>query len=130
MSDDAQSGWQRVCGSGELTNRPVGRTIRDTAVVLFRDEQGRAAALLDRCPHGLGPLSTGYVAGDVIVCAYHGLRVDRRGECVDARIESASRDAARVDSFPLEERDGGLWIWMGDPTRADPSLIAVHREDR
>ena len=75
-------------------------------------------ALRDRCPHGLGPLSTGYMEGDVIVCAYHGLRVDRRGYCVDSRIEDSARDAARVESFVVEERDGMLWVWMGDQARA------------
>ena len=89
-------------------------------LVLFRDARGQAAALFDRCPHGLGPLSTGYVSGDVLVCAYHGLHVDRRGECVDRRLSREAREVSRVDSFAVEERDGILWIRMDDPARVIP----------
>lgn len=120
MSRNAHNGWQAAGRSEELTDRPLGRCILDTPVVLFRDADGKAVALRDRCPHGLGPLSTGYMSGEVIVCAYHGLRVDKRGHCVDSRIDESARDAARVDCFAVEERDGILWIWMGDPGLRGP----------
>ena len=115
--------WCMAGRSEELTDTPLGRCLQDTPLVLFRDAQGRAAALRDRCPHGLGPLSTGYVSGDLLVCAYHGLHVDSRGNCVDSRLCSSARDAAKVDCFAVEERDGILWIWMGDPARVDRTLL-------
>lgn len=115
MSEDARNAWHVACRSDELTDRPLGLSILDTPLVLFRDADGHAVALLDRCPHGLGPLSTGYMSGEVIVCAYHGLRVDKRGYCVDSRVDSAAREASKVDSFAVNERDGVLWVWMGDP---------------
>ena len=31
--------------------------------------------------------------------------------------------AARIKSFPVAERYSALWIWMGDPVRADPDSI-------
>lgn len=111
MSD--ASGWHPVCRSDELTDRPIGRVVAEIPVVLFRDAGGRAAALHDRCPHGLGPLSTGYVCDDVIVCAYHGLRVDRQGACVDSRLSPEAREAARLDSYEVEEREGMLWVRLG-----------------
>ncbi len=123
MYEGVRNAWHVAGRSEELTVRPLGRRLLDTPVVLFRDATGQAAALLDRCPHGLGPLSTGYVSGDVLVCAYHGLRVDQRGECVDSRLSCAARDAAKVDNFAVEELDGILWIWMGDQLRADRTLI-------
>lgn len=119
MTLDAQSAWHAAGRSEELADRPLGCRVLDTPLVLFRDGDGQAVALLDRCPHGLGPLSTGYMSGEVIVCAYHGLRVDKRGNCVDSRIDSSARDAARVDSFAVEERNGILWVWMGDQDRVD-----------
>lgn len=117
MFDDVKNAWHLACESAELRDRPLGLRLLDTPLVLFRNVEGEVAALLDRCPHGLGPLSTGYVSGDVLVCAYHGLRVDRRGECIDSRLSSSARDAAKVASFAVEELDGMVWIWMGDPTR-------------
>jgi len=123
MADDAKDTWHLAARSEELTNRPLGRRIQDVSVVLFRDETGQAAALFDRCPHGLGPLSTGYVCGEVLVCAYHGLRVDRRGVCVDERLNEEARAASTTTCYAVEERDGLLWIWMGDPARADRARI-------
>ena len=122
--------WHPAARSQELTDRPLGRCILDTPVVLFRDAGGHAVALRDRCPHGLGPLSTGYMSGEVIVCAYHGLRVDKRGNCVDSRIEESARDAARVDSFAVQEREGILWVWMGDPALAGAWLPGLESHQR
>ena len=59
-----------------------------------------------------------------MVCGYHGLTFDRTGACVAAPTQ---RDApprrAAVRSYPVEDRWGLLWIWMGDAARADPAAI-------
>jgi vanillate O-demethylase monooxygenase subunit len=113
MNDVVRDGWHVACRSDELADYPIGRMVGDLAVVLFRDAEGRAAALHDRCPHGLGPLSTGHVSGDVIVCAYHGLRVNRHGACVDSRLAPEAREAAKLESYAVEEREGLLWVRIG-----------------
>ncbi len=105
-------GWQAAARSEELTDAPLARCLSGKPVVLFRGEDGQAAALFDRCPHGLGPLSTGYVSGDLLICAYHGLRMDRRGVCVDSRLNDEAREASKIESFAVEERDGVVWIRM------------------
>jgi phenylpropionate dioxygenase-like ring-hydroxylating dioxygenase large terminal subunit len=115
--------WQVAARSEELTDMPLARCLQETKVVMYRGADGSAAALLDRCPHLDAPLSTGSTTGDLIVCAYHGMRVNRDGACVDSRLNDEARAAARVRSFPLVERDGVLWIWMGDAASADVSLI-------
>jgi vanillate O-demethylase monooxygenase subunit len=127
MPSLSMSAWHEAARSEELVDRPLGCLILDTPIVLFRDADGQPVALRDRCPHGLGPLSTGYMTGEVIVCAYHGLRVDKRGNCVDSRVDGASRDAARVDSFAVEERDGILWVWMGDQACVDRDAPELRR---
>jgi vanillate O-demethylase monooxygenase subunit len=103
-------GWHAVARSEELQDKPLARAFDDTPVVLYRGADGQAAAMVDRCPHGLGPLSTGYVAGNLLICAYHGLRMDRRGECVDSRLSDEAREASRVQTFQVDERDGTVWI--------------------
>ena len=100
------------------------RRILDTPVMLYRKGDGEAVAMQDRCPHRFAPLSHGNKrAGDDVICAYHGLRFDSGGRCVlsphgDGRIPGA----AKVRSFPLVERHGFLWIWMGEAV-ADPALV-------
>jgi vanillate O-demethylase monooxygenase subunit len=70
-------------------------------------------------------LSEGKVGKYGIACGYHGMTFDRNGLCTanptqpDVRIPPQ----AKVRSFPLVERHGFLWIWMGEPALADPDQI-------
>lgn len=98
------------------------RQMLDQDVVLYRGADGIARALADRCPHRFVPLSAGSVLEDTIQCAYHGLRFGPDGRCVHNPHGTVPK-AARVRSYPLVERYSLLWIWMGEPDRADAGLI-------
>src|SRR5690606_34546041 len=67
--------------------------------------------------------SRGRREGDCLRCMYHGLKFDRSGQCVEIPAQDRIPPNARVRVFPVEERHRWVWIWMGDPARADPSLI-------
>ena len=100
------------------------RKILDISILLYRKHNGEPVAMRDRCAHRFLPLSMGKREGDIVVCHYHGLKYDYTGKCVhsphgDGRIPKA----AVVQSFPVVERDGFLWIWLGDTEKADPSKI-------
>jgi phenylpropionate dioxygenase-like ring-hydroxylating dioxygenase large terminal subunit len=123
VTDPVGNVWHVAATSNELTDTPLARRVLDTSIVLFRGVDGSAAALQDRCPHLDAPLSTGSLVGDILICAYHGMRVNRDGACVDSRLSDEARAVAAVRKFPLIERDGILWIWMGDSALADASLI-------
>jgi phenylpropionate dioxygenase-like ring-hydroxylating dioxygenase large terminal subunit len=110
------AGWSR-----ELADEPLGRQLLGRHLVLFRDADGTAYALGARCPHRGADLARGAVVGGCVQCPFHGWRFDGNGQCV--RVPSQPdgvkiSTAARVPSFPLRERDGTLWIWMG---RGEPS---------
>src|SRR5258706_15323621 len=61
-----------ACLAEELGASPLPRVIAGVPLVLFRSG-GRAAALIDRCPHRNVPLSLGRVLADGrLECAYHG----------------------------------------------------------
>lgn len=117
--------WYMAAWGSELgTERPQGRTILDQPIALFRDADGKAYAMRDRCPHRFAPLSLGTVLDGSLQCPYHGLRFDGDGQCVhNPHGNGAIPKAACVRSYPLVERHSALWIWLGDPTRADESLI-------
>jgi vanillate O-demethylase monooxygenase subunit len=115
--------WYVAAFADEITGEPQPRRLLDEAVVLYRGAQGQAVALADRCPHRFAPLSRGRVVGDSLECGYHGLRFAPSGACVhnphgDCKIPAA----AKVRHFPVLERDGLVWVWMGDAARADPAL--------
>ena len=115
--------WYAAAFDSEVTRTPLGRTLLDLPVVLYRTEAGTAVALHNRCSHRFVPLSAGRLVGDAIECGYHGLRFDRAGECVFNPHASAVPKAARIRSFPVLERHGVVWFWPGEPKRADPALI-------
>src|SRR5439155_1681840 len=92
-------------------------------VVLFRRQNGEPIALEDRCCHRQLPLSMGRLEGDDLRCGYHGLLFAPDGRCVQIPGQESVPPQARVRAYPLVERYRWLWIWMGDPERADPALI-------
>lgn len=122
-----RNAWYIAAWANELEpGKLLARTLLDEPLVFFRDAAGQPHALIDRCPHRFAPLSMGKLCdgGTSLQCQYHGLRFDASGTCVhnphgDGRIPQA----ARVRSFPVVERWSALWIWMGDPERADAASI-------
>lgn len=118
-----RNAWYIAAWADELGQKPLARRICDEPVVLFRDHQGRAAALVDRCCHRAAPLSRGEIVPAGIQCGYHGLTFDGSGRCVAIPGQDRISDSVRVRSYPLVEKNQFVWIWMGDAARADESRI-------
>ena len=120
-----RNAWYVAAWSEELTSgRLLARTLLDEPLVLFRTLDGVAAALFDRCPHRFAPLSRGRLKGDVIECGYHGLCFDRTGACAhNPHNPGHVPPRARVQSRPLLERQGIVWIWMGDANKVDAAMV-------
>lgn len=111
--------WSEAFGQSLSPVRILG-----DAIVIYRKADGGAVALEDACPHRKLPLSRGRLKGDVIECGYHGLTFDCSGKCVRAPTqESMIPKGAEVRSYPVIDRWNLLWIWMGDPDRANADEI-------
>jgi phenylpropionate dioxygenase-like ring-hydroxylating dioxygenase large terminal subunit len=117
------NGWYAAIWSDDLKDRPVARTFLNERVVLFRNASGRIAALEDCCCHRAAPLSRGEVSGEYLACGYHGLKFDVSGQCVEVPGQRMVPRGAKVRSYPVHERWGAVWIWMGEPARADETKI-------
>ena len=101
----------------------LARTFLEQSIVIFRGESGRFVALDNRCCHRAAPLALGRIEGDCIRCMYHGMKFDPGGVCVEIPGQDHISSSHRVRSYPLVEKGGLLWIWMGDPELADPDDI-------
>jgi vanillate O-demethylase monooxygenase subunit len=114
--------WYVACMPDELGDKPLGRRLCGHRMVLFRGADGRASALEDFCPHRGAPLSLGTVKHGKLVCGYHGLTVEGDGApfCMPGQRTEA---LPRVRAFPTVERYGFVWVWPGDPARADEALL-------
>jgi phenylpropionate dioxygenase-like ring-hydroxylating dioxygenase large terminal subunit len=67
-------------------------------------------------------LGMGKLVNGAIQCGYHGLSFDENGVCVH-NPQGAPPKTMRVRPYPVIERHSMIWIWMGEASRADPSLI-------
>jgi phenylpropionate dioxygenase-like ring-hydroxylating dioxygenase large terminal subunit len=118
-----RNAWYVAAWDTEFGREPLARTLLDEPVVLYRDGSGKAVALEDRCSHRHMPLSLGSVMGNDLQCCYHGLRFDASGACVLVPGQTKVPPGAAIRSYPVIERHGWVWIWMGDPARADETRI-------
>lgn len=119
-----QNAWYVAGFDHELDeNRVVARKFLNVDVVMMRHSDGRIAALEDLCPHRLMPLSAGRRVGDELECGYHGMRFAVTGLCTLAPGQAHIPSQACVRNFPLVQRHGLLWIWLGDAKRADADLV-------
>jgi phenylpropionate dioxygenase-like ring-hydroxylating dioxygenase large terminal subunit len=122
-----KNAWYVAATAVELADKPLSRKLLNEKVVLFRGADGHAVALEDRCCHRLAPLSLGDVEPGGIRCRYHGMKFDGRGQCVEIPGQDNIPPGMCVRAFPLVERHGLLWIWMGRPDLArDDEIVDVH----
>ncbi len=115
--------WYMAAWADELSDGPIARRICDQPVVVFRNAEGRAAVLYDSCCHRGAPLSIGSVVEAGLQCGYHGLVFGNDGVCVHIPGQQQIPRNARVRSFPTVEKDQMIWVWMGDPAKADTAKI-------
>ena len=115
--------WYPVLESRRLRKRPRAVTLLGEKIVLVRASDG-VHALNDRCPHRGVPLSMGRcVFSGMITCAYHGWTFDvTSGELVAALTDGpdspiCGKPEVRVQSYPVEERVGLIWVYVGDEPR-------------
>lgn len=99
------------------------RTVLCEPIVLFRDPAGVIAALEDRCCHRHAPLSRGRHESGSVRCGYHGLKFDASGRCTEIPGQPVIPEQARVRSYPVVLHNKWVFVWMGDPARADRSLL-------
>lgn len=118
-----RNAWYVAGWSVEFESDIQSLEITGQRLAMFRNGSGVLSALEDRCPHRLLPLSKGKRVGDNIQCGYHGMTFNGAGECVRVPGQTNTPKSAYVRAFPVVERYGVVWIWMGDPDLADEAQI-------
>ncbi len=116
--------WWPIAGASELDHaatKPVRLLGED--LVLFKDLSG-GYGLLDRhCRHRRADLTYGYVEQCGLRCNYHGWLYGADGRCLEQPYEDAAhpetrfKDEVRIKAYPVEERGGMLWAYLGPEPR-------------
>ena len=116
--------WHPVGVSADVTTRPQMVRILGEDLVLFRDKSGRPGLLYPRCMHRGTSLFYGKVEDEGIRCCYHGWLFSVEGQCLQQPCEpdgGLQLDAARQPWYPVEERYGFVFAYMG-PLEKKPVL--------
>ncbi|CAM9680854.1 unnamed protein product [Phaeothamnion confervicola] len=89
-------------------------------LVLFRDGEGRPGLVYPHCAHRGASLYYGKTESGGIRCCYHGWLFDVQGRCLEQPCEPGGgprRDKVRQPWYPLEERYGLVFAYLGPPDR-------------
>jgi phenylpropionate dioxygenase-like ring-hydroxylating dioxygenase large terminal subunit len=92
-------------------------------LLAWRDTQGRLALTDEFCAHRGISLWFGRNEDNGLRCPYHGWKYDHTGQCIDVPSEpeeSGFCKKIKLKSYPLVERGGVLWTYMGPPELQPP----------
>ena len=126
--------WYPVAWSRELkAGKTIGTRYAGLPIALVRPVEGDVFALEDRCAHRQVPLSKGTVKGQAVQCCYHGWAYGRSGRCIDVPYLGMGKLPNGVKTYPCREQDGLIFIFPGDPEKAEtvpmPRLSQVANPD-
>ncbi|MCC6786927.1 MAG: aromatic ring-hydroxylating dioxygenase subunit alpha [Hyphomonadaceae bacterium] len=132
MSELLRDLWYFAATSRELKRGQMfRREILGEPVLLGRDEEGKAFALRDICPHRAVPLSAGRIVAEngvqTVECPYHGWRFGTQdGVCKHIPTLLADQpyevDRIRVRRLPTSEANGIVLVFVSsDPRAAEAS---------
>ena len=97
---------------------PVRLKLLGERLIAFRDSSGRLGVMDEFCAHRGVSLWFGRNEENGLRCPYHGWKFDVTGQCLEVPSEpEGSRFAEKIKlkSYPLIERGGVIWIYMGAP---------------
>ena len=102
---------------------PVRIKLLSERLVAFRDSLGRYGLIDEFCAHRGVSLWFGRNEECGLRCPYHGWKFDFTGQCIDVPSEpeeSGFVKKIKLKSYPLIERGGILWTYMGPSDQTPP----------
>lgn len=120
--------WTPLLPSADITTKPRQVRVAGEDLVAWRDNEGRAAVLLDRCPHRSVNLSLGKrTSQGRLACPFHGWEFGGDGTCEHIPFNpKAAVERKRATALPVVEDYGYVWVFTSfDVTDADPRPNAI-----
>ena len=122
--------WIPAAMSSELERdgAPMRLMLLGEQLIAFRDSSGRVGIMDHKCPHRCASLFLGRNEENGIRCVYHGWKYDADGNCVDTPNIAGDSDFKRhikAKAYKTAERNGLVWVYMGERQEAPPPLPAI-----
>ncbi|MEL6938491.1 MAG: aromatic ring-hydroxylating dioxygenase subunit alpha [Cyanobacteria bacterium J06598_1] len=107
--------WYPIAFIKDITDSPVGCTLLDQRLVIWRTQQTLCVAN-DICLHRGVPLSMGQVLADQLICKYHGFHYDTTGQCTKIPANPSANIPAKLclKTYPVREAYGLVWTTLMD----------------
>ena len=101
---------------------PVRVELFSEKLIAFRDTQNRLGLIDGFCAHRCVSLWFGRNEHSGLRCPYHGWKYDVFGNCVEVPSEEDPKFAEQIKlkAYPLVEKGGVLWTYMGEPGKQPP----------
>lgn len=118
--------WDHEIPPEQANGKIFTRTVLGEPIVVYRTDTGTGTglvALADRCCHRGAPLSKGRVEGDNLRCGYHGLLFNPQGQCIEVPGMDKAPAKACVKQYPVVARNKWVFVWMGEPQKADLAML-------
>ena len=117
--------WIPALMSSEIAagGAPLRLMLLGEKLIAFRDDKGRAGVMDHRCPHRCASLFLGRNEPGGMRCIYHGWKFDVAGNCLDmpnVLPHQDFKDKVKANAYPVIERAGMIWVYMGARTPAPP----------
>jgi nitrite reductase/ring-hydroxylating ferredoxin subunit len=112
--------WHPIGVAADADTTPRQVRVLGEDLVLFRDRTGRPGLVYPHCAHRGASLYYGRVEERGIRCCYHGWLFDVEGHCLEQPCEpegGRARGARRQPWYPLQERYGLVWAYLGPPEK-------------
>jgi phthalate 4,5-dioxygenase oxygenase subunit len=120
MGDLLRRYWVPVLMSNEIAE-PDGPQVRvqimGEKLLAFRDTEGRPGVIGEFCSHRGVSLYFARNEENGLRCAYHGLKFDVNGNCIEAPSAPQACKNMGIKSYPCIERGAVLWAYMGPPDK-------------
>jgi phenylpropionate dioxygenase-like ring-hydroxylating dioxygenase large terminal subunit len=119
--------WMPACLSSELMadGDPLRLALLGERLIAFRDTGGKIGIFDHRCPHRCASLFYGRNEEGGLRCIYHGWKFDAEGNCLDMPNLPAAqefRDKVKARAYRAAERNGIVYVYMGERQAAPPPL--------
>lgn len=125
--------WYVAEFSENLSDAPLHLKMLGRDFVLFRNADGKAVCLSNVCPHRGASLAQGKCEHGGISCPFHGWRFGNDGRCEgipsQQKPEHEIPAKAKVDSYPTDERQGLIWVFLGDEPDAAAPVFDIKEWD-